>query len=104
MGMALGAIIRSVLRFMKKKLNFWTINFFLTAVASFLFNGGVFAEHTGAIPLSKGGMGTIKLSGKNPSTHVRGRSSIASHPFREHLGQGNNRIRIQQKGERWSNN
>jgi len=32
---------------MKKKLNFWIINFFLTVVTSFLLNGGVFAGNTG---------------------------------------------------------
>lgn len=97
--MALGAIIRSRLRFMKTKLNFWITNVFLTAVMSFLFNGGVFAENTKAIPLSKGGLGTIKLSGKNPTIHAKGRGSIVPRPFREHFGQSN-RIRIQQKGER----
>jgi hypothetical protein len=53
-----------VLCLMKKKLNYWIIYIFLTVGTSFLFNGGVFAGHTGDISLSKGGLGGIKLSGK----------------------------------------
>jgi hypothetical protein len=64
---------------MKKKLNYWIIYFFLTAGTSFLFNGGIFAGHMGVSPLSKGGMGTIKLSGKPPTTSVKSESSIIRH-------------------------
>ncbi len=52
-----------ILCFMKKKLNYWIIYIVLTVGASFLFNGGVFAGNTEDNSLSKGRMGTIKLSG-----------------------------------------
>jgi len=84
---------------MKKKLNFWIINFFLTVVTSFLLNGGVFAGNTGGVSLSKGRMGTIKLSGKNPTIQMKGTSSIVRHPFRKHLGQGH-WTGARQKGKR----
>lgn len=84
---------------MKKQLNFWSINFFLTVVTSFLLNGGVFAGNTGGLSLSKGRMGTIKLSGKNSAIHVKGTRLIVRHPFRKHLGQ-DNRNSTRQKGKR----
>ncbi len=87
------------LRFMKNKLNLWIINIFLTVVTSFLLNGGLFAGHTEGSSLSKGGMGTIKLSGKNLTTHVKSESSIVPRPFRKHFGQGK-RAYAQQKGGR----
>lgn len=51
---------------MKKKLDVWILNIFLTVVAAFQLSGGVFTEPTGDRFRSKGSMGTIKLSGKNP--------------------------------------
>ena len=50
---------------MKKKFNFWVINFFLMATASFFLNGEVLPKYTGGISLSKSGMGILKLSVKN---------------------------------------
>lgn len=50
---------------MKKKLNFWILNILLTATTSFFLNGGGFEEHKREISPSKGGIGTLKLSGKN---------------------------------------
>ena len=73
---------------MKKKQNYWIIHFFLPVVASFLFNGGVFAGNPGDISLSKGGMGAIKLLGKNSIAHFKDKSSITPHRFGKHLGQG----------------
>jgi hypothetical protein len=84
---------------MRKKLKYWIIHFFLTVVASFLFNAGVFAGYPGDVSLSKGGMGAIKLSGKNLIIPFKDKSSIVPHRFRKHLGQGH-RTRAQQKGER----
>ncbi len=74
---------------MKKKLNFWTLNIFLTVVISFLFNSGVLAGHKGAISLSKGRMGTFKLSGKNFATPVKGNISSVSHHFSKPLERSN---------------
>lgn len=84
---------------MKNKLNLWIINFFLTVVTSFLLNGGLFAGHTEGSSLSKSGMGTIKLSGKNLTTHVKSESSIVPRPLRKQLRQGK-RADAPQKGER----
>lgn len=84
---------------MKKKFNFWIINVFLTMVISLLLNGGIFAGNTKVTPMSKEGMGTIKLMGKNPAVHIKDKSSMSSHPFRKHLRRGN-QIDAQQKEER----
>lgn len=84
--MAADAIIQKVLRFMKKKLDFWSINFFLTLVTSFLLNGGVFAGSTEVLSQSQGRLGTIKLSSKIPATHVKDKSSMVPHQYRKHLG------------------
>jgi len=84
---------------MKKTLNYWIIYFFLTVGTSFLFNGGIFAGHTGDNSLSRGGMGTIKLSGKTSTTPIRSRNPIVQYQFRKHLGQVN-WTSTQQKGER----
>jgi hypothetical protein len=82
--------------FLINKLNFWITNFFLTAVISFLLNGGVFAGNKGGISLSEGNLGAIKLSGKNHTTRVRGKSSVARNQFRKQFDQGI-RIRAHQK-------
>ena len=72
---------------MKSKLNFWITHLALTVVASFLFNGGVFAGDTGNISLSKGNMGAIKLSSQNHNTvDVKGKNLIMHHQARQHLG------------------
>ena len=84
---------------MKKKLNFWTLNIFMMGVTSFLFNGGVLAGHTEAISLSKGRMGTFKLSGKNFATPVKGTISGVSHYFSKPL-ERSNQISVQQKEEK----
>jgi hypothetical protein len=96
--MASGAIIRGI-KVMKKKLNFWTLNIFMMVVTSFLFNGGVLAGHTGATSLSKGRMGTFKLSGKNFAIPVKGNISSVSHHFSKPL-ERNNWIGVQQKEEK----
>jgi hypothetical protein len=68
---------------MKKKINYWIIYFFLTVGTAFLFDGGIFAGHTAVSTLSKGGLGTIKLSGTTPTSYARGRSSIIRHQARK---------------------
>jgi hypothetical protein len=73
---------------MKKRINFWVINFFLAAMTSFLLNCGVFAGNTGGIPLKKGKMGAVKLSGKKHSSPVQGDSLVVRHQVRINLGQG----------------
>ena len=50
---------------MNKKLNFWILNIFITVATSFFLNSGSFEEHRREISPSKGGIGTLKLSGKN---------------------------------------
>ena len=84
---------------MKKKLNYWAIYFFLTVGTSFLFNSGVLARHTEDNSLSKGRMGSIKLSGNLPTTHIKGRSSIIKYQVRKRLGQVS-WTRAGQEGER----
>ena len=84
---------------MKKKINFWTLNIFMAVAASFFFNGGVLVGHTGTISLSKGRMGTFKLSGKNFVTPVKDNISSISHHFSKPLEQSN-WISVQQKEKR----
>ena len=96
--MASGAIIRGI-KVMKKKLNFWTLNIFMTVVTSFLFNGGVLAGRTETISLSKGRMGTVKLSSKNFAAPVKGDISNVSHHVSKPL-ERSNRTSVQQKEEK----
>ena len=96
--MASGAIIRGI-KVMKKKLNFWTLNIFMMVVTSFLFNGGVLAGHTETISLSKGRMGTVKLSGKNFATPVKRNMSSVPRHFSKPL-ERSNRTSAQQKEEK----
>jgi hypothetical protein len=84
---------------MKKKLNYWIIYFFLTVGISLLLNGGIFAGPMGDISLSRGGMGSIKLSGKTSTTPIRSKNPIVQYQFRKHSGQVN-WTSAQQKGEK----
>ena len=70
---------------MKKKLNFWILNIFLTVVAAFLLSGGVFAEPTDDLFRSKGSRGIIKLSGKNPITFAEGKTLSVRSTLHKHF-------------------
>ena len=60
---------------MKKTFNSWIVQIVLTAVTSFLFNGGVFSENTAVIPQNAGGIAVIEPSGQ-PSAATLVRSAI----------------------------
>jgi hypothetical protein len=70
---------------MKKKLNFLILNIFLTATISFFLSGGGFEEPKRKISPSKGGMGTLKLSGKNFARFVEGNVAMLSYPLSKQI-------------------
>jgi len=72
-----------VLCFMKNKLNYWALYFILTMAVSFLLNGGVISGHAGDSFLSRGNMGTIKLSGKNPAISIQSKNSDILYPHQK---------------------
>ena len=78
-----------VLCFMKNKLNYWALYFILTIAVSFLLNGGVFAGHARDSFISRGNMGTIKLSGKNPAISIQSKNSVVLYPHQKKSEQGN---------------
>jgi hypothetical protein len=57
---------------MKKTFNSWIVQILLTAVTSFLFNGGAFSENTAVIPQNGGGIAVIEPSAQpSAATLVR---------------------------------
>lgn len=60
---------------MKKTINSWIIQIMLTAVTSFLFNGGAFSENTAVIPQNAGRIAVIVPSGQ-PSAAILVRPAI----------------------------
>ncbi len=60
---------------MKKTINSWIIQILLTAVTSFLFNGGAFSENTAVIPQNAGGIAVIEPTG-HPSAATLVRPAI----------------------------
>ena len=72
---------------MKKALNHWMTQIVLTAITSFLFNGGGFADKKVVYAQKVGGMDIIKQSIHNPTAILV--YPVISQRVHQHLRQGN---------------